>query len=39
MKLLEPVSPDPYHGETAHIEMRKHVYKQMTDTIEQMESI
>jgi len=38
MQLLEPVLPDPYHGETAHIEMRKHVHKQMIDAIEQLES-
>ena len=37
MRLLKPVLPDPYHGEAAHMEMRKHVYRQMTDTIEQME--
>ena len=37
MQLLEPVFPDPYRGEIAHIEMRKHVYRQMTDAIEQME--
>jgi len=38
MQLLKPVFPDPYHGETAHIEMRKHVFRQMIDTIEQLES-
>ncbi|TKJ35526.1 MAG: 1-acyl-sn-glycerol-3-phosphate acyltransferase [Planctomycetes bacterium B3_Pla] len=38
MQMLEPVLPDPYHGETAHIEMRKHVQKQMIDAIEQLES-
>jgi 1-acyl-sn-glycerol-3-phosphate acyltransferase len=38
MQLLKPVFPDAYHGETAHIEMRKHVQKKMIDTIEQMES-
>lgn len=38
MQLLEPVLSDAYHGETAHIEMRKHVQKKMIDAIEQMES-
>jgi 1-acyl-sn-glycerol-3-phosphate acyltransferase len=38
MQLLEPVLSDAYHGETAHIEMRKHVQKQMFDTIERLES-
>jgi hypothetical protein len=38
MQLLKPVFPDPYHGETAHIEMRKDVRKQMIDAIEQMEN-
>ncbi len=38
MQLLEPVLPDSYHGEMAHVEMRKHVRTQMIDTIEQMAS-
>ncbi len=38
MQLLEPVKPQAYHGETAHIEMRKYVQKQMFDAIKQMES-
>ena len=38
MQLLDPVLPDSYHGEMAHVEMRKHVRKQMIDTIEQMAS-
>jgi 1-acyl-sn-glycerol-3-phosphate acyltransferase len=38
IQLLKPVFPDPYRGETAHIEMRKDVRKQMIDTIEQMEN-
>jgi 1-acyl-sn-glycerol-3-phosphate acyltransferase len=39
MQLLEPVKPDAYHGDTAHIEMRKYVQKQMLDMIEQLEKI
>lgn len=38
MQLLDPILPDAYHGETAHIEMRKHVQKKMIATIEQLES-
>jgi len=38
MQLLKPVFPDPYHGETAHVEMRRHVRKQMIDAIEHMEN-
>ena len=38
MQLLEPVMSDAYHGEIAHIEMRKHVQKKMIDTIEQLEN-
>ncbi|MCK4824364.1 1-acyl-sn-glycerol-3-phosphate acyltransferase [bacterium] len=38
MQLLDPVLSDAYHGETAHIEMRKYVQKKMIDTIEQLES-
>lgn len=38
MQLLKPVLPDSYQGETAHIEMRKDVRKQMIETIEQMEN-
>jgi 1-acyl-sn-glycerol-3-phosphate acyltransferase len=38
MQLLDPVLSDAYHGEMAHIEMRKHVQKKMIDTIEQPES-
>ena len=38
MQLLKPVLPDEYDGETAHIEMRKYVQRQMFDTIGQLES-
>ena len=38
MQLLRPVLSDAYHGETAHIEMRKHVRKQMLDAIGQLKS-
>lgn len=37
LQLLEPVFPDGYSGEQAHMAMRKDVRKLMVDAIEQME--
>jgi 1-acyl-sn-glycerol-3-phosphate acyltransferase len=39
MQLLEPVFPDKYCGERAHLEMCRQVRAQMTEAIEQMENI
>jgi hypothetical protein len=39
MQLLEPVFPEKYCGERAHIEMCKQVREQMIEAIEQMENI
>jgi 1-acyl-sn-glycerol-3-phosphate acyltransferase len=38
MQLLKPVFPDQYYGERAHNMLCKQVYKQMIETIEQMEN-
>ena len=38
IQILDPIFPDAFQGENAHVELRKHVRQLMVETVDQMEN-